>query len=323
MTDDFDDLFLEETPPPPPGPPWYLLTGLIIGLALGLAFAWALSPVRYTDTHPASLRTEFKDEYRLLIAQSYRANDNPGRAVQRLALLEDPDPAQRLAEQRQELNAAGRLDEAAAIESLAAAFVAAAERTPTDTAAAVSEIDPSAAAASPTTAVDNEEATATFDPSQAIRTLTPSPAPTQTRTPPPTPTIPQPTETAQTSPTARNTPTARAGLPADGFRLLSQQQVCDPDLPAGLLQIEVVDGGGQPLSGVRLTVRWDGGADTFRTGLYSEISAGYADFVMQPEVEYSLSAGDSGEVVNGLSVPLCDEAGRPEFFGGWRVQFGQ
>lgn len=326
MIDDFDDLlFDEESPPPSPSRPWYLLTGLVIGLALGLAFAWALSPVRYTDTHPASLRTEFKDEYRLLIARAYQANDNPGRALQRLALLEDSDPAAQLAAQELQLTANGRLEDAGALESLAEALAAAAERTPPDSTSsppAVSEVENTATADNPTVTATGEP-TATFDPSQAIRTLTPSPAPTQTDTPlpePPTATS-QTAATAQPSSTPRATQTTRATLPA-AFRLLSQQQVCDPGQPGGLLQIEVLDSAGQPLAGVRVTVRWDGGSEAFRTGLYSELSAGYADFAMQPEVEYSLSAGEGGENVTGLSAPLCEEAGSPDFHGGWLVQFG-
>ena len=30
----------------------YLLTGLVIGLAAGLLFAWVISPVKYVDIEP-------------------------------------------------------------------------------------------------------------------------------------------------------------------------------------------------------------------------------------------------------------------------------
>ena len=33
--------------------PWYLLTGLVIGAALGLVFSWLVYPIRYVDTAPA------------------------------------------------------------------------------------------------------------------------------------------------------------------------------------------------------------------------------------------------------------------------------
>ncbi|RPI29197.1 MAG: AtpZ/AtpI family protein, partial [Chloroflexota bacterium] len=41
--------------------PWYLLTGLVIGVALGLFYAWKSAPVEYKDTHPSMLREEYKD----------------------------------------------------------------------------------------------------------------------------------------------------------------------------------------------------------------------------------------------------------------------
>ncbi len=71
---------------------WYLLAGLILGFLAGLLYAWVVSPVKYTDTAPGSLRSDFKDQYRLLIASAYQDTGNLGRAQARLALLDDPDP---------------------------------------------------------------------------------------------------------------------------------------------------------------------------------------------------------------------------------------
>jgi hypothetical protein len=51
--------------------PWYLLTGMVIGIVLGLVYAWVVQPVRYVNTSPGSLRVEFKDRYRALIASAY------------------------------------------------------------------------------------------------------------------------------------------------------------------------------------------------------------------------------------------------------------
>jgi hypothetical protein len=85
---------------------WYLLTGLLIGLALGIYYAWELSPLEYVDTPPSSLRADFKDEYRYLIAASYRATGNLDRARARLSLLGDPDPVIALGEQAQRMLAA-------------------------------------------------------------------------------------------------------------------------------------------------------------------------------------------------------------------------
>ena len=87
--------------------PWYLLTGLVVGLALGLVFAWVIYPVKYVDTAPQALRADFKARYRSLIAQAYAASGDLGRARARLALLGDADAMAALAAQAQQIVAAG------------------------------------------------------------------------------------------------------------------------------------------------------------------------------------------------------------------------
>jgi hypothetical protein len=79
--------------------PWYLITGIILGVALGLVYAWLVSPIAYVDTPPVSLRADYKDQYRTLIALAYASNGDLGRARARLALLGDPDPGPLVASQ--------------------------------------------------------------------------------------------------------------------------------------------------------------------------------------------------------------------------------
>jgi len=69
--------------------PWEWLIAIIAGFALGLFYAWVLSPVRYTDTIPNTLRADFKDQFRIAIAASYASTHDLGRAKARLALLGD------------------------------------------------------------------------------------------------------------------------------------------------------------------------------------------------------------------------------------------
>lgn len=98
----------------------YLLTGLILGLALGVGYAWLWQPVEYVDTSPASLRADFKGRYRALIAMAYAANGDLVRARARLNLLQDRDVYRTLAEQAQQTLAEGQsLDEARALGLLA------------------------------------------------------------------------------------------------------------------------------------------------------------------------------------------------------------
>ena len=73
--------------------PWYLLTGLIIGIAFGLIYAWAISPVQYVDTNPSTLRSDFQTAYINVIAAAYVSTGDQFRTQARLSLLENPDIA--------------------------------------------------------------------------------------------------------------------------------------------------------------------------------------------------------------------------------------
>lgn len=103
--------------------PWYLLTGLVIGLVIGAVYAWTVRPLQYVDTTPATLRNDFKDKYRALIASAYAANGDLVRAKARLNLLKDDDVYRVLAEQAQRTLADGSSpDEARALGMLAVAI---------------------------------------------------------------------------------------------------------------------------------------------------------------------------------------------------------
>jgi hypothetical protein len=104
-----------QKPSSPPRGNWYLLTAVLIGLGLGLVYTWVISPVKYIDAAPSSLRADFKDQYRLLIASSYIATGDLGRAQARLALLKDADPVQALRGQAQRLQLAGDPNHASAV----------------------------------------------------------------------------------------------------------------------------------------------------------------------------------------------------------------
>jgi hypothetical protein len=98
-----------------------MLLGLILGLAGGLAYSWLLNPVEYTDTTPASLRQDFKEDYLSLIASAYAATGDLNRAHARLTLLgisAAPEELSRLAQSR--LGAGRPESEARALAQLAA-----------------------------------------------------------------------------------------------------------------------------------------------------------------------------------------------------------
>lgn len=280
---------------------WYLLTGLVIGLAIGLIYAWVISPVKYVDTAPASLAAPYKDAYRRVIALAYRTDHNIDRARERLKLIDQASPVQALAAQAQRMIAAKQpAEEARALAVLAA------------------DMGKPQGAVTPTgqTAVAAQEETATVEPSplatmavdQAILTAT-LPLPTVT----PTITL-TPTATLTLRPTFAPRPTATI-IPTLGapFKLTSKSTVCDSSITPGLLEIQVNDADGKPMPGVQIQVTWQDGDSTFYTGLAPDISRGYADFLMAAGVKYALRVGETSKPVEDLSIPDCG--------GGWIIEF--
>jgi hypothetical protein len=281
----------------------FLLTGLLLGIAAGLLFAWVISPVKYVDTEPRSLRADFKDQYRALIAAAYSANGDLGRASARLALLQDPDPAAALSSQA---SRAGQPEsEARALAALSAALSQPASLPGSGQQTAVAETV-AAVMAAQSPALQAAEATnlamltqAATGPSETGQSATPAPlaSPTPTRgrsTPPATPTRPPALPTPRPSPT-----------PGAPFQLIDSQQVCGQN-PQPLLQVQVNDAAGEPVAGVEFVVTWEGNhRDHFFTGFKPAVNPGYADFTMTPGVVYSLRLAAGGQPVNDLYAPGC------------------
>ncbi len=281
----------------------YLLTGLVMGVVLGLAYAWLISPVKYVDTAPASLAGPYKDEYRRIIALAYAADHNLGRARERLALLDSGGSVQVLASQAQRMLAENQPPQ----EARALAVLASDLGKPEGAASPSGETpSPQAVAGSSTEQPQAEPpaaATAATDVSAAIQT----------------PTLPQPTRTPTITltplPTFTPRPTATPLPILDApFNLVSKKEACDTRAVPGLLQITVTGPDGKPLPGVKITIKWKDGEDTFYTGLAPEISPGYADFEMATGIPYNLVVGDTSKPVSGLqSNGSCS----------WRLEFSQ
>jgi hypothetical protein len=305
--------------------PWYLLTGVIIGLALGLVYAWAISPVAYVNTAPVSLANDYKAAYRSLIAAAYAANGNLERARTRLALLDAADPASSLAAQAQSVLAqGGSKEEASRLALLAAALnktslPVSAGPSPTAT-ATITTTNSSVPTPKPATKTPSVEAqpvpSSTTDSTRAVSSITPSPQPSITHTP-----LPSPSASPTPLPTVPSrTPTPTLGSP---FVLKDRQPVCDPSLAEALLQVEVTDASGTPLPGIKILVTWQEGEDFFFTGLKPEVGPGYADFSMTPGVVYAVRLAEGSQTASNLSVPDCGHAGGSNYWGGWRLDFTQ
>lgn len=267
-------------------PPWYLLTGVLIGFGLGLLYSWLIDPVAYINTSPDTLRPEFKNHYRSLIALAYHSRADLNRARSRLMLLADDRPAFELGAQAQRLlGQGGSQVEARALAQLAAALGSTAQLD-----------EPSAPDFLPSPV---ESLPAGLEKLPSTTPVPESGKETPTRQPKPT-----------FTPVATFTPGAGVLPPTPGipFVLREREKVCDPEIPAGWLQLKVIDRNGVPLSAVRVNIAWSEGEEFFFTGLHPRRSPGYADYQMTPGVVYSLRVGEGGELVNDVAVPQCETA---------------
>ena len=318
--------------------PWYLLTGLVVGLVLGLLYSWWFRPVIYTNTTPASLQPAYKDRYRALVAAAYLADGDIVRAKARLSLLKDDDMYQRVAEQAQRTLAEGQsIREARALGLLAVAvgqipptqagstgaqdlpsqlstpsvtpsltpdltFTALAA-TLSSTETVTVPLETPTAAVTPTNTVSFVEAvTETSAASIALETSLPA----------------SPTFNPEPLPTRTATPT-----PAAAFSLKSRDLLCDKPGAVPLLQVEAQDASGKPVPGVLVIVEWQGGSDRFYTGLKPELGAGYADFNMDPGVLYTLRLGEGGQPVSDLQASGCNGSTGAGNWGAWKLVFVQ
>src|SRR5215212_10305254 len=86
---------------------WHLsiLLALLAGLGLGLVYSWVISPLRVLDAEPNTLRADFKDQYRSVIAAAYAATGNLPRARARLSLLGGSNVVEALNGQAQRMQA--------------------------------------------------------------------------------------------------------------------------------------------------------------------------------------------------------------------------
>ena len=67
---------------------------ILLGLGLGMAYGWLVSPVKYVDTAPDTLRVDYKTDYVLMVAEAYQKEGDLDMAIRRLALLGNLPPAE-------------------------------------------------------------------------------------------------------------------------------------------------------------------------------------------------------------------------------------
>jgi hypothetical protein len=292
--------------------PWWglgtILT-LLLGFGLGLGYAWLISPLRVIDSDPVALRPDFKDQFRSAVAASFAATGNLPRTAARLSLLGDSDAAEALNSQAQRMIASGEFTQADQLAALALALE-----------------NENVLAMLPTGTSDTGSA-ATPEPSV---TLPPAPEdlPFQlTETPEELETPIAETQNAETQPAVLN-PTPRPTrtlVPTLGapFALIGQDTVCDQTLAEGLLQVMVFNSSRRQVTGAKLIIAWESGEDQFFTGLKPEIGNGYADFVMSPNIMYTLRLAAGSDIVDDLVAPTCQSPSGETFLGGIKLTFQQ
>jgi len=260
-----------------------VLICLVIGLVLGLGYAWLIDPVTFSESSPAQITKPSREAWLLMAAEAYAQDGDWERTQIRIEALRDPNLAQTLSAVFDRVNAAGPNAEARAIAWLA-------DRMGVSTPGMLVYL-------------------------AAIITPTPRPSPTPRLSATPRPTeTPRPTATIQHPPTP--TPTA---TPIPDYQVIDQQAQCSHGSQPPQIRVIVRDAQGRGVPGKVVRITWDGGSDRFITGLKPEIDPGYGDFDMQLDQTYNVGVDKpTSVVVRELRAEPCETDGRTS----WRLILG-
>jgi hypothetical protein len=286
---------------------WYLLTGAVLGIAIGLFYSWVISPVEYVDAPPYALRADFKDEYRALVAAAYLYSGDLLRAGDRLAQLKADGNAQVLAMQAQRALAEGHPE--GEVKALGILAMALGQQTSLET-----------VSTTPTSVITDGLPISTNTQTPLVIQTTASPAVSPQLSPTQTDAMNLFSPTDTVMPVLTNTSTPTQGLP---FLLKEIKLVCNLLQHQPLIQVMILNAAGQPIPSVEVVVMWDGGEDHFFTGLKPELSLGYADFVLTPKVVYSLHLASGGQTANDLTAAECMSGDNDRYWGSWLLTFVQ
>jgi hypothetical protein len=211
------------------------------------------------------------------------------RAQDRLKELKDDNPAQSITMQAQRALAEGQPEAVIrALSLLASALVQ--NGIPSS---------PSLGTMSPSTTSPDSSQQENAPPSDLLQTLVPS------------------------TPTGALSTSISSPPPGIAYVLQDSSLICNIDQPDPLIQVEVQDAAGQPMPGIELTVSWAEGEDAFFTGLQPELGLGYGDFLMTPNVVYSVRPADGGQEVNDLIATECVADDGSRYWGSWMLTFIQ
>ena len=263
----------------------FVVTALIIGLGLGLLISLVISPVNYQNVSPSMLKPADKDLYRAMIALSFNARGDMGRAQARLGLLEDENPQVGLAAQAQQSIAQGKPAEEARSLALLAAALGKGPQLPW-------YYPPN-----PSSPYRHQPLLLRITPTLDIPVTRP--------TNPPLPPAPLPSPTA-----------------GEAYVLKDRtNNICDVEF-SQILQVYVIDKAGKSVPGAEVIVSWSDGEDHFFTGMKPAIDVGYADFKMDVDVPYNVRMANGGQTSTNIVAPNCKLDSGMEYKGGVKLIFG-
>jgi hypothetical protein len=253
---------------------------LALGAAIGLAYAWLIEPVTFSESSPAQVMQAYREAWLIMAAEAYVQDGDWNRTQARVNALRDTQLAQTLTDLFDRYQADGPNPTARALARLADRLNV---RTP-----AMQVYLTSISAPTP-------EIVATIEP-------TAPPRPIATAIP-----------TATSVPLPTLTPTA---TPVPEYQVIDRAAECTHGNQPPQIRVIVQDQFGQGLPGKEVRITWEGGSDRFVTGLKPEIDPGYGDFDMQPDQAYNVGVDKpTSVIVSGLRADSCETDGRTS----WRL----
>lgn len=273
-----------------------IILGLLLGVAGGLYWAWKIDPRVEFDTEPWQLKESDKAQYIVAIMMNYASDGDPVRAVERLVELRlGDDPIQAVTDVACQLATTGYVDSASGLQAIRNMMIFYQLQ---GRSGCADTLIPADAPATPLVVI----------------TL-----PSPTLVPPPSKTPTPPVSTgATTTPTPFLIVTPQ---PQSDFVLASINTFCDTEL-SGIIEVFVQDFGGDGIPGQAVRVRWDGGEDTFFTGLKPERGPAYADFQMEAGKGYIIEMpGRSDPSSQPLNAAPCATDNGDEAVTSFRVVF--
>jgi hypothetical protein len=76
---------------------WFSMC-IVVGIVAGLVFGWEVEPRRFAESAPSTLRSDYKADYVLMVAEIYQKDKDATLAVSRLALLGNEVPVRTVQE---------------------------------------------------------------------------------------------------------------------------------------------------------------------------------------------------------------------------------